>query len=67
MRTELVFPSQVEPNDRLLIDDQIISVVGAFPIGMIQTQIDYFDESARPGTLVVGPFDVLTREVHSND
>lgn len=46
MRTELVFPSQVEPNDRLLIDDQIISVVLTF---------------------VVGPFDVLTREVHSND
>jgi len=35
MRTELVFPSQVEPNDRLLIDDQIISVVGAFPPGMV--------------------------------
>lgn len=50
MRTELVFPSQVEPNDRLLIDDQIISVVLTFPVG-----------------LVVGPFDVLTREVHSND
>ena len=49
MHTELVFPSQIEPNDRLLIDDQI----------------DYLDESARPGTLVVGPFDVLTREVHS--
>lgn len=67
MRTELVFPSQVEPNDRLLIDDQVIRVVGAFPIGMDQTQIDYLDESARPGTLIVGPFDVLTREVHSND
>lgn len=45
MHTELVFPSQIEPNDRLLID--------------------YLDESARPGTLVAGPFDVLTREVHS--
>ena len=31
-------------------------------VGMIQTQIDYLDESARPGTLLVGPFDVLTRE-----
>lgn len=66
MRTELVFPSQVEPNDRLLIDDQIISVVLTFPVGLVQTQIDYLDESARPGTLVVRPFDVLTREVHSN-
>ncbi len=26
-------------------------------------QIDYLDESARPGTFVVGPFDVLSREV----
>ena len=67
MRTELVFPSQVEPNDRLLIDSRILSVVLTSPIGMIQTQIDYLDESARPGTLVVGPFDVLSREVHSND
>ena len=67
MRTELVFPSQVEPNDRLLIDDQIIRVVLTFPVGLVQTQIDYLDESARPGTLVVGPFDVLSREVHSND
>lgn len=47
MHTELVFPSRVEPNDRL--------------------HIDYFDESDRSGTLVVGPFDVLTQEVHSND
>lgn len=53
MRTELVFPSQVEPNDRLLIDDRIISVVLTFPVGLVQTQIDYLDESARPGTLVV--------------
>lgn len=67
MRTELVFPSQVEPNDRLLIDDRIIRVVLTFPVGMVQTQIDYLDESERPGTLVVGPFDVFTREVHSND
>lgn len=67
MRTELVFPSQVEPNDRLLIDDRIIRVVLTFPVGMIQTQIDYLDESARPGTLVGGPFDVLSREEHSND
>lgn len=55
MRTELVFPSQVEPNDRII------------RVGMVQTQIDYLDESERPGTLVVGPFDVFTREVHSND
>lgn len=65
MRTELVFSGQVEPNDRLLIDDQILCVVLTIPIGMIQTRIDYLDESARPGTLVVGPLDVLTREVHS--
>lgn len=65
MHTELVFPSQVQPNDRILIDDQVISVVLTFPIGMIQTQIDYLDESAQPGTLVVGPFDVLTREAHN--
>lgn len=64
MRTELVFPSQVEPNDRLLIDDQVFRVVLTFPIGMVQTQIDYLDEAARPGTFVVGPFNVLTREVH---
>ena len=67
MHTELVFPSRVEPNDRLHIDDQVIRVVGTFPIDMIQTRIDYFDESDRSGTLVVGPFDVLTQEVHSND
>lgn len=65
MHTELVFASQIEPNDCLLIDDQIIRVVLTFPVGMVQTQIDYIDESARPGTLVVGPFDVLTRGVHS--
>lgn len=65
MHTELIFPSQVEPNDRLLVDDQIIRVVLTFPIGMVQTQIDYLDESARPGTLIVGPFDVSPREVHS--
>nr|DAU61313.1 MAG TPA: hypothetical protein [Caudoviricetes sp.] len=64
MRTELVFPSQVEPNDRLLIDDQVLRVVLTMPVGMIQTQIDYLDESERPGTLVVGPLDVLSREVH---
>lgn len=64
MRTELVFPSQVEPNDRLLIDGQVFRVVLTLPIGMVQTQIDYLDESARPGTLVVGPFNVLSREVH---
>ena len=64
MRTELVFPSQVEPNDRLLIDDQVLRVVLTMPVGMIQTRIDYLDESARPGTLVVGPFNVLSREVH---
>ena len=64
MRTELVFPSQVEPNDRILIDDQILRVVLTIPIGMVQTQIDYLDESERPGTLVIGPFDVLNREVH---
>lgn len=67
MRTELVFPSQIEPNDRILIDNRIISVVLAFPVGLVQTRIDYLDESARPGTLVVGPFDVPTREAHSND
>lgn len=67
MRTELVFPSLIQPDDRLLIDDQVIRVVLTFPIGIVQTQIDYLDESARPGTLLVGPFDVLTREVHSND
>lgn len=67
MRTELVFPSQVEPNDQLLIDSRIISVVLTFPVGLVQTQIDYLDEFARPGTLVVGPFDVLIREAHSND
>lgn len=65
MRTELVFPSQIEPNDRLLIDDQVIRVVGAFPIGMVQTQIDYLDESDRPCTLVVGPFNVLSGGAHS--
>lgn len=65
MCTELVFPSQIELNDRLLIDDRILRVVLTFPIGMIQTQIDYFDETERPGTLVVGPFDILSREVHS--
>ena len=64
MRTELVFPSQVEPNDRLLIDDQILRVALTIPVGMVQTRIDYLDESARPGTLSVGPFDVLSREVH---
>lgn len=64
MRTELVFPSQIEPNDSLLIDDQILRVVLTMPVGMVQTQIDYLDESARPGTLVVGPFNVLSREVH---
>lgn len=64
MRTELVFPSQVEPNDSLLIDDQVLRVVLTMPVGMIQTRIDYLDESARPGTLVVGPFNVLSREVH---
>lgn len=57
---------QVEPNDRLLIDDRIISVMLSFPVSLVQTQIDYLDESARPETLVAGPFDVLTREVHSN-
>lgn len=67
MRTELVFPSQVEPNDQLLIDDRIISVVLTFPVGMVQTQINYLDDLDESGTLVVGPFDVLTREVHSND
>lgn len=65
MRTELVFPSQVEPNDRLLIDDQIIRVVLTFPVGMVQTQIDYLDDLDEPSTLVVGPFDVLTREVRN--
>lgn len=64
MRTELVFPSQVEPNDRLLIDDQILRVVLTMPVGMVQIQIDYLNESARPGTPVVGPFNVLSREVH---
>lgn len=64
MRTELVFPGPVEPNDRLLIDDQILRVVLTVPVGMVQTQIDYLDESERPGTLSVGPFDVLSREVH---
>lgn len=64
MRTEFVFPSQIEPNDRRLIDDRILRVVLTIPVGMIQTRIDYLDESARPGTLVVGPFDVFTREVH---
>lgn len=64
MRTELVFPGQVEPNDHLLIDDQVLRVVLTMPVGMVQTQIDYLDESARPGTLVVGPFNVLSREVH---
>lgn len=65
MRTELVFPSQVEPNDRLLINDKVLRVVLTMPTGMVQTRIDYLDESARPGTLVVGPFDVLTKEAHS--
>lgn len=65
MRTELVFPSQIQPNDRILIDDQVVCVVLTFPAGMVQTQIDYLDESARPGTFVVGPFDILTREVHN--
>ena len=65
MCTELVFPSQVEPNDHILIDDRILRVVLTPPIGMVQTRIDYLDESARPGTPVVGPFDVLTREAHS--
>lgn len=64
MRTELVFPSQVEPNDHLLIDNQVLRAVLTMPVGMVQTQIDYLDESARPGTLVVGPFNVLSREVH---
>lgn len=65
MCTELVFPGQVEPNDRLLIDDQILRVVLTIPIGLVQTQIDYLDESERPGTFLVGPFDVLSREAHS--
>lgn len=64
MPTELVFPGQVEPNDRLLIDDQVLRVVLTIPIGLVQTRIDYLDESERPGTLSVGPFDVLSREVH---
>jgi hypothetical protein len=64
MRTELVFPGQVEPNDRLLIDDQILRVTLTPPMGMVQTQIDYLDESERPGTLLVGPLDVLSQEVH---
>lgn len=65
MHTELVSPSMIEPNNRLLIDDRIIRVVLTRPISTAQTQIDHLDEPARPGTLVVGPFDVLTREVHS--
>lgn len=65
MRTELVFPSQVEPNDQLFIDDRSIRVVLTCPVSTVHTRIDYLDESARPGTLVVGPFDVLAREVHN--
>lgn len=64
MRTELVPPSQVEPNNRLLIDNRLLRVVLTPPVGMIQTRIDHLDESARPGTLVVGPLDNPCREVH---
>lgn len=62
MRTEFVLPGQIEPNDHLLINNQVLRAMLTIPVGMIQ--IDHLDESARPGTLVVGPLNVLSREVH---
>lgn len=65
MSAELVFPSQGELNDRLSINDRVIRVV--VTVGTSQTQIDCLDDLDESGTPVVGPFDVLSREVHSND